>query len=603
MEKLEEISRQYEQTKRELLHWIGAQKNNGASKASRGKKHYLEKTVLHSLHEVINSYCSLVIVHREGRHSHGTNKGKGGPQNGDRRRNVKDSCKNRWSDGAAHDELSRRVAQKKAIQHRHVARVNRFVKTDKAIGTFGKYVERVFRLRRHSTCDGETEQGDASSVQEIHPEEKSPNEEYKRLPKRRIQIILERDIHFDLFLGAVLNFLQMLLRTELHRVNAEANCVKDNPPCVSNLTNEGKKNWWSRMLSEGGRGKQLGVQTTHVKRLPAQKERVTHFVDNPHGPSSSSRDTAHRGEERKRRSKNDSFKDPPSGVNSPLYPMDMKMLLWSSLLDGNHHPYNFIIRKVDPNLLYIIDSDRTLLRILFFFNVVHLFVTYMYVTICQNELLFSCLSVFVTIIRGFHGTFKLVSNGATEWKHAYPFFCAFASMVKRDILPSGGGSQEEECIPEGNTLQGMHNQGGENSHVVHSFGGLCFGVGRGDARKDVPRECLNSQTQKKGKKKNEQIGASPHDQYCYYATVKNEDEVDSVNLAIHVTNTSKDNISFYRRYIEEHIQRVFLHVYKLSEPKKRICSSEKNKEEGINDPSIFKNYRQLFRSFFQEIVS
>ncbi|EUD68115.1 hypothetical protein C922_01727 [Plasmodium inui San Antonio 1] len=657
MESLEQILRQYEETKRELLHRSGAHKNNGETKAPRGKKDYIEKTVLHCLHRVISSYCSLVLVHREERHSHGRNKGEGGPKKGDKRRKIKSSCKNRWNDGAAHDELARRVTQKKAIQRTHIARVTRFVKTDRSIGTFGKYVERVFRLRKRRTCDGETEEVDRSAAGEIHTEEvlhteevhrigNPPRDRYKRLPKRRIQIILEKDIHFDLFLGAVLNFLQVLLHRKCHHQYCQANCVKDKPPCGSNLTKENKKNWWSSVLRDGGRSKELREYTADVKRLPAQTERVTHFTENPHRRSSSSmnsvlhggkkHESKSNGEERERRNRSDPFRDSPSEVNSPLHPIDMKMQLWSFLLDGNHHPYNSIIREVDPTLLYIIDSDRSLLRILFFFNMMHLFVTYMYVTICRNEPpLFSCISVFVAIIRSFHGTFKLASNGATEWKQAYAFFCAFASMLRRDILPpamggsdrsgqrggsgrggrSGGdieeGSQEEEDIPEGNTLRGMHNQGRGKSHLVHSFGGLCFGAGRAcspgsDARRGTPpleEGLLNSQAHGKGKSKNEQIGVPPDGRYCYYATVKNDDEIDSVNLAIHVTNTSKDNICFYKRYIEEHIQRGFLRVYKLSEPRKGISSGEKNKEEGISDPSMFKNYRQLFRNFFQEIVS
>ncbi|CAA9987569.1 conserved Plasmodium protein, unknown function [Plasmodium knowlesi strain H] len=624
MENLEELLRQYEETKRELLERVGVNRNNGATKSPRRNKHYVEKTILHSLDGVINAYCTLVILHREGRHSHKTNKRKGEPKNGDNRRNIKDTCKNRWSGGRiAHDELTRKVAQRKATQGRHIERVSRFVKTDKAIGIFGKYVEKVFRLRSRSTCDGDAEQIDGSELQGIDIED-SPRNGYRGLPKRRIKIILEKDIHFDLFLGAVLNFLQVLLHTKSHPVYAQANCVKHNPPCMNGSIKEDKKNWWSRMLSKGGKEKEFGLQAMHINRLPSYKERIPHFVVNPHGPSNPSKDTAHddekkkesnlNDEERERQNKDDPFKYSPSGENSPFYPMDMEMLLWSSLLDGNHHTYNYIIGTVDPNMLYIIDSDRSLLKILFFFNVVHLFATYMYVTLCRNELLFSSMSVFVTILGSFHGEFKLVSNGATEWKNAYPFLCAFASLVRRNILsPSTGKNNVSDGGNQrGNTEVDRHKteyeEGKGNSHLLQNFGGLCFGDGRrgssgSDARKGILPEGLNNQKEGKGKRKNEQIGTPPDDEYCYYGTVTNEDEIDSVNLAINVTNTSKENISFYKRYIEEHIQRVFLDVYKLNEAKKGECSREKNKEDGISDPSIFKNYRELFRSFFQEIVS
>ncbi|KJP85537.1 hypothetical protein AK88_04846 [Plasmodium fragile] len=624
-EVLEEISRQYEETKRELLHRAEAhKKNNGVAKASGGKKQYIEKTVLHNLHRVIISYCNLVKVHREGQHAHGTNKGKGGSKKGHKRRNIKDTCKNGWSDVVIHDELARKVAQTKAIQRGHIERVNRFIKTDKSIGTFGKYVERVFRLRRRSTFDGR-----------VNHTETPPSDAHKPLRKRRIKIILEKDVHFDLFLGECMHFLQVLLHGKSQGSYVQANYVKGRPRSVKGLAKEDKNNWWSRMLSDGGRGKQLGVPTVHVNTLPGEKKRVsTHFAGIPHGRINAGvRNPARPGEkkhennsndnERERRKKNDPFKDPISRMHFPLQPMDMKMELWSSFLDGNHHLYNCITRQVDPNLLYIIDNDRMLLRTLFFFKMIHLFVTYIYVTMCRSEPLFSCVAVFLNIIRSFHGTFQLASNGATKWKHAYAFFCAFASVLRRDILPpatgvSGGGDTSEGSDVSGgdersgrsNVSDGkMHNQCGGNSHLVHSFGGLCFGPGRAsspksDARKGAaPAEGIKSQAHRKGKSKNEQIGTPSDGQYCYYATVKNEDEVDSVNLAIHVTNTSKDNIFFYKRYIEEHIHKVFLHVYKLSEPKKRICSKEKNKEEGISDPSVFKNYGKLFRNFFQEIVS
>ncbi|CAI7719739.1 conserved Plasmodium protein, unknown function [Plasmodium vivax] len=644
METLEEIWRRYEEAKRELLHRAGRHESNGAMKAPRGEKHYVEKTVLRSLHRVISSYCSLVMVHTGGRHPHGTKKGKGGPKNGEKRRSTKNTCENRWIEGAANDELARRVAEKRAIQRRHIERVKRFVKTDRSIGTFGKYVERVFRFRGRGTYDGGKEQVDGFAAGERHTEEAhhveiSPPDGYKRLPKRRIQISLEKDVHFGLFLGEVVNFLQVLLHRKSPHEHVQANYVKENPPRVSSLTSEGRKNWWSRMLSEGGRANLLGAQTPDVKKLPAQKGRVTPFAENPHGGGNSRRETSQKGEEkhegnsngeeRRKRNRNDPFGDPPGGVNTPLPLMDMSMSmqLWSSLLDGNHHPHNCLIRGVDPNLLYVIDSDRDLLRVLFFFKTVHLFVAYVYVTICRSETLLSCLSVFWALNRSFHGTFKLSSTGATEWKNAYAFFCAFASMLRRDILPparggsqvSGGSdvirgsdvtgvTQQEEAIPEGDTPKGMHNHWGGNSHLVHCFGGLCFTAG-GEAspgshpRRGAPPEGPNSQAHGKGKSKKEQIGAPPDGQYCYYATVKNDDDIDSVNLAMHVTNTSKDNIRFYKRYIQEHIQRGFLRVYKLSETKKRTYSSEKNKEGGISRASMFKNYGQLFRNFLQEIVS
>ncbi|EWC88627.1 hypothetical protein PFNF54_02577, partial [Plasmodium falciparum NF54] len=56
--------------------------------------------------------------------------------------------------------------------------------------------------------------------------------------------------------------------------------------------------------------------------------------------------------------------------------------------------------------------------------------------------------------------------------------------------------------------------------------------------------------------------------FIFHQYVKGEDEIDCINFTINVINNQDDNIRFYKSYIKEHIDSMFLSKYNLKVAKK-----------------------------------
>ncbi|CAD51974.1 hypothetical protein CYL21_0952 [Plasmodium falciparum NF54] len=97
--------------------------------------------------------------------------------------------------------------------------------------------------------------------------------------------------------------------------------------------------------------------------------------------------------------------------------------------------------------------------------------------------------------------------------------------------------------------------------------------------------------------------------FIFHQYVKGEDEIDCINFTINVINNQDDNIRFYKSYIKEHIDSMFLSKYNLkvakkfgstlndeSKKKKKRTKDQNNTEN--NNTSIFDNYKELVQNFF-----
>lgn len=96
---------------------------------------------------------------------------------------------------------------------------------------------------------------------------------------------------------------------------------------------------------------------------------------------------------------------------------------------------NLLIKKIDNNLLYIIDNDIKLIKIMMYFNLIDIFISYfLFISKCVNKELIYYISIFIIIIKKFRNKFSLLSKTIIENKNIFTIFFLFSNAIKKNIL-------------------------------------------------------------------------------------------------------------------------------------------------------------------------
>ncbi|VTZ68513.1 conserved Plasmodium protein, unknown function [Plasmodium chabaudi chabaudi] len=100
---------------------------------------------------------------------------------------------------------------------------------------------------------------------------------------------------------------------------------------------------------------------------------------------------------------------------------------------GNNN--NLLIKKIDNNLLYIIDSDIMLTKIMVYFDLIDIFISYfLFISNCINKEVIYYVNIFIIIIEQFRNKFSLLSKTIIENKNIFTIFFLFSNSIKKNIL-------------------------------------------------------------------------------------------------------------------------------------------------------------------------
>ncbi|CAD2090415.1 conserved Plasmodium protein, unknown function [Plasmodium vinckei lentum] len=96
---------------------------------------------------------------------------------------------------------------------------------------------------------------------------------------------------------------------------------------------------------------------------------------------------------------------------------------------------NLLIKTIDNNLLYIIDSDIMLTKIMMYFDLIDIFISYfLFISNYVNKELIYYVNIFIIIIEKFRNKFSLLSKTIIENKNIFTIFFLFSNSIKKNIL-------------------------------------------------------------------------------------------------------------------------------------------------------------------------
>ncbi|ETW36672.1 hypothetical protein PFTANZ_02630 [Plasmodium falciparum Tanzania (2000708)] len=384
-------------------------------------------------------------------------------------------------------------------------------------------------------------------------------------------------------------------------------------------------------------------------------------------------------------------------------------------LNSQYYYNSFMLKTIDPNLLYLIDNDFDLIKILFFFQVPHLFIMYVYIITCDKNKNNSnyyhnmyhkfYMSLLFKIINAFYSSFILTYNKLVSNKDLIILFKIFSNILKKNHillfkwlrcyepiykkLNERDKKNKKQNEPHNNNMHPIKSVDKKGSFSFHHLKGAYpsnvkkIKEHEKTKQEDVPKkyisqgtyliDCeyedrnrLNKVNTEKGDKykigcskelegvnlllhkkdgmnfaflkdgsflyrnfdgnnicdsnSNNSNSSDSYNNYnsnynynvgdfIFHQYVKGEDEIDCINFTINVINNQDDNIRFYKSYIKEHIDSMFLSKYNLKVAKKSGCTlndeSKKKKKRTKdqnntenNNTSIFDNYKELVQNFF-----
>ncbi|SBT71068.1 conserved Plasmodium protein, unknown function [Plasmodium malariae] len=635
------------------------------------------------------------------------------------------------------ESIVRKLERKKVLQNRHIKKIKHFVKMNKTINKFKNYIEKTYMKRVR--------------YNEEKRENKKEKNVYLQTPAhtRRIRINTEQNVYFDKFVLSVINFLHSLVEAGgKHDMRDNNIDYTANFECANNFTNQ--SNGISSVRSHSNGHGEGGPQVEPLKReerVDIHNEDIKLKMNKKNWNNSQKCDFFYSNGNSLKNEKDDNYifreKKKKNEKKKFLFFLEIYKKnmhhISSSNSDVFYYYPSFIIRKIDENLLYLIDSDMNLIKIMFYFNVIHLFVFYLYIINCSNDYLLVYIYIFLSIAGNFKTNFKLSSRIIEQNKNILTVFYVFASILKSNILGSGDHPLYVDAPQEENYMRTTTKNGSKTNSSLYrkvSEIGSCYFLGdldkfyvskiRGDLKEemnmrrgerkhgitsrthiistcsssssssgsDKGRSCSPPQahnqnnegiTTKKtrlfpnreGSKKREGVdveevynegekknvpceklrrnipynlkrlnitrerGESSKSRnvefthikenftqykhllnyfssnkvndnsreeeerknirkkyYWYYTLINSENEVDSVNLALNLSTTNHNNLSFYKSYIKEHIYNLFLNKYNLKIPKNENPPNESEKKEQTNSLSILGNYKKLFSHFF-----
>ncbi|VEV56116.1 conserved Plasmodium protein, unknown function [Plasmodium vinckei vinckei] len=317
--------------------------------------------------------------------------------------------------------------------------------------------------------------------------------------------------------------------------------------------------------------------------------------------------------------------------------------MYNNMYNNNN---NLLIKKIDNNLLYIIDNDIMLTKIMMYFDLVDIFISYfLFISNCVNKELIYYVNIFIIIIEKFRNNFSLLSKTIIENKNIFTIFFLFSNSIKKNILnnetsicryPDFEKKTEwdstnlfsKEC-EKGNKyflddvkkfyLNWMysydkvgHNKiQNEDKQVTHILNedGIC--------KEGIKKKLLENFKQPNGEcrevsyngenitklinsisNKNDNMIEKEYN----YIIISEEGESDCVNMALNINEGNKENIKFYKGYIKEHICNFFENKYNLkklqSNNYSKLKESNTKKNTVKNNISLFENYKNIFHKFF-----
>ncbi|CRG99504.1 conserved Plasmodium protein, unknown function [Plasmodium relictum] len=669
MEELKEIIYKLKKLKKNL--------NNKVTNMNYGdymiNNHYIEKKIVYILYQIIKSYYYLLTLY-----------GKRSKKKKRKKENkIKDKGRNKNKKYINEEIILKKLKRKKIIQNRYTKKIKDFLKSNKSINIFKNYVEKKY-LKQHINCDNKK--------------------------KRKILINIETNIYFNNFIAHIINFLYFIFQNDINNENFKNdysnNKLRNEVHKLYKNSNFSNYNIINKESIQGNKHVSIinkknkeveDIYTIFKEKIPNKnnkllkeysffKEENIIKKDNLKIANTSNKEITCNDLDVikhpiKKQEKDDNKNSDENYFFFHLYKKNMYLI--NKNIESYYYYYNsFIIRSIDSNLLYIIDNDMNLLKILFYFDVVNLFVIYLFIINCKNQEMCKYLSIFLIINIKFRRNFKLYFNKLLENKNIPILFYVFSNILKKNIFKANNKNNENKLmvsinnnvsndslynttslkknnlylkmnlkefyimkttndIKEINRIKkknntflflyknSEYNNDERSSLLISDHNNINKKVNKiiniYDKTKDKNKknEYINKSrishtsdeeilkfSKSKNEKKEKQFSYEnlfnyfntikntsneKNDYYYYYSLIKDENEIDSVNLTLSVNNTKDENIFFYKSYIIEHIYNLFLNKYNLKLKKNTYVSNETKKE---NNTSLFDNYKKLFHNFF-----
>ncbi|CRG96840.1 conserved Plasmodium protein, unknown function [Plasmodium gallinaceum] len=582
--------------------------------------YYIEKKIIYNLYQIIKSYYYLLTFFSK------TKKKK--KKEKEKKRNYKDKYNKKKND-INEETILKKLQKKKILQNRYTKKIKDFLKTNKSINIFKDYIEKNFLIKNYNSNNNKK--------------------------KNRIIINIETNIYFNNFVTHIINFLYLILQNNINHENFKniyssnelrinVHKFDENSDCSYNINNEEsiQSNEFVNIINIKNK-KIEDINTTFNEENSKENNKLLKdyiFCEenilkkdnlkigntfNEENISDGSNITEHLD---KKKEKEDDHMKNENYFFFHLYKKNMYLI--NKDIESYYCYNSFIIRNIDSNLLYIIDNDMNLLKILFYFDVVNLFVIYLYMKTCKNEEMRKYISILLIITIKFKKTFKLSSNTLIENKNIPILFYIFSNILKKNIFKINNRNNENNLTitinnnTSNNSLYKLNSNKKNNLYFLINLNELYITKTTNDIKNMngikkkkntflfsyknseyyTSKESLilvnnhNNIIKKKKINKiniNDIIKDKIEKNDYYYSFIKDENEIDSVNLTLSINNTKNENILFHKSYITEHIYNLFLNKYNLK-LEKNIISNQLKKEE--NNISLFDNYKKIFHNFF-----
>ncbi|SPJ10341.1 conserved Plasmodium protein, unknown function [Plasmodium sp. DRC-Itaito] len=351
-----------------------------ASIYTNEETYYYEKRNLYNLYKIIKCYYYLLS------HSIKHEKWKIIYKEEKKQKGENKKCKNKKK---LIVEEEKKILLKKKIQKQYVHKIKNYIIMNRHINAFKFLLEEYFYMKKYNDFIN-------GKKKEIKIK-KRRQKQNKR--KRNIRIGMDKNVLFNKFISYIVQFIYDILITNDITYNM----------CSNN-------NFFS-----------------FFQKMQMSKYE---FANGENNMNNSNKLTVISKNEKKKKKKK------KNGVTNILYKNNNQMFY--NDLNSPYDINSFMLKTIDRNLLYVIDNDFDLMKILFFFQVPHLFIMYVYIITCdKNKNICNYydniyhkfyMSLLLKIFNAFYSSFILTYNKLVWNSELIILFKIFSNILKKNHI-------------------------------------------------------------------------------------------------------------------------------------------------------------------------
>ncbi|KYO00272.1 hypothetical protein PGSY75_0929300 [Plasmodium gaboni] len=380
---------------------IYSNEKNCDSVYSNEETYYYEKRNLYNLYKIIKCYYYLLtrsIKHEKWKRIYKEEK---------KHKRDKKKCNNRKTFIV---EEEKKILLKKRIQKEYVHKIKNYIIMNRNIHAFKFLLEEYVYMNKYN---------DFINGEKIEIKIKKKRRQKQKKRKRNIRISMDKNVLFNKFISYIIQFIYNILERNNITNNICSNNITNNI-CSNNISyNMCSNNMTNNMCSNNN-------FSSFFQKMQMNKYELSNDGNNM---NNSNKLSIINNKKKKK-------------VKYLLYKNNNHMLY--NDLNSPYYYNSFILKTIDSNLLYVIDNDFDLMKILFFFQVPHLFIMYMYIITCnKNNNLCNYydniyhkiyMSLLLKIMNEFYSSFILTYNELVSNKKLIILFKIFSNILKKNHI-------------------------------------------------------------------------------------------------------------------------------------------------------------------------